>query len=98
MGYDYKAAELHDAIVDRRRRMKQSLGKLRQLADAPTAALHAGMKHDQTWRRIERRLEAVELKERAKVVDQLIAEAVEAKDVTTLKVLRDELPSYLQAD
>jgi hypothetical protein len=92
MGYDRKAAEFRNTIDGPRRRVKQRLGQLRHLADDSTAALHAAMQHEQAWRRIARRLEAVDPKERAKVVDQLIRE-----DVTTLRVLHTELPSYLQA-
>jgi hypothetical protein len=158
--YDLKAAELRDKIDGPRRRLKQSLGQLRQRADEldrqiaavqqdadltrdakdervhelrskaveqfrglrdardqdvaalkkalaraeqhqsddPTEALHARMQHEQTWRRIERRLEAMEAKERARVIDELIAEAADPEDVITLRALRAGLPAYLAAE
>jgi hypothetical protein len=78
--------------------LKKALNRVaQQPGDDPMAGLLASQQHEQTWRRIERRLESVEAKERANVVDQLIAEAAEREDLATLRALHAELPSYLQA-
>jgi hypothetical protein len=40
----------------------------------------------------------VEAKERARVIDDVIREAVDAEDVTALRALRAGLPAYLAAE
>jgi hypothetical protein len=77
--------------------LKKALNRAaNQQADDPMSGLLASQQHEQAWRRIERRLEAVDAKERAQLVDQLITEAAAQEDLATLRVLHAELPGDLQ--